>query len=444
MSDQAENLSPEEEDGVSDEGSAASEAAPLTADVEAPAKPAPDAAAQVRPVPRISIDCFCDSPDTGTTVQRAADDRRLARTHTTIYMGGVDAAIDHYETRATPNLIVVETLDPKVDILDGLERLAERCDATTKVIVIGANNDIALYRRLMKAGVSDYLITPLTPMQFMDSVSSLYVDPNAAPIGKIIVFAGTKGGAGSSSMAHNVGWLISEEIEDDVTIVDFDVAFGTAGLDFNQEPAQGVSDALASPERLDDVLLDRLLAKCTDHLNVLAAPAALDRDMELEPGAYESVLDVVRQSCPVVIVDLPHVWSAWAKQILVAADEVVLVTSPDLAGLRNTKNLADLLVLARPNDAPPHIVLNQCGLPKRPEILAKDFSEAIGRDISAAVPFDAMLFGTAANNGQMIGELKSDAKPTEELRELAQALTGRKVPVKQKQSVLTKFVKRKA
>ena len=187
MSDQAENLSPEEEDGVSDEGSAASEAAPLTADAATLKGPSPDAAAQVRPVPRISIDCFCDNPDTGTTVQRAADDRRLARTHTTIYMGGIDAAIDHYETRATPNLIVVETLDPKVDILDGLEKLAERCDASTKVIVIGVNNDIALYRELMKAGVSDYLITPLTPMQFMDSVSSLYVDPNAAPIGKIIV-----------------------------------------------------------------------------------------------------------------------------------------------------------------------------------------------------------------------------------------------------------------
>lgn len=443
MAEHAKDLTPGDEDAFADAGSVADQAAKLTADIPAPVEPQPEAT-QVRPVPRISIDCFCDNPDTGTTLQRAADDRRLSRTHTTIYMGGIDAAIDHYDSRATPNLIVVETRDPKVDILDGLERLAERCDAQTKVIVIGGSNDIVLYRELMRAGVSDYLIAPLSPLQFIDSISSLYVDPNAAPIGKVIVFVGAKGGAGASTVAHNVGWLIAEEVEDDVTIVDFDVAFGTAGLDFNQEPPQGVSDALASPERLDDVLLDRLLAKCTDRLSVLAAPAALDRDMDLDPSAYEAVLDVVRQSCPVVIVDLPHVWSSWAKQVLVAADEVVLVTSPDLAGLRNTKNLADLLVLARPNDAPPRIVLNQCGLPKRPEILAKDFADAVGRDVIANVPFDAMLFGTAANNGQMVGELKSDAKPTEELRNLAQTLTGRKAAVKQKSSVLSKLVGRKA
>ncbi len=455
MAEHAEDLPHESEDGFASLGSveeeAPSENAPVLDDeaayepaegpvpVEAPADTT-SMMSQPRPVPRISIDCFCQNPDTGATVQRAAEDRRLSRTHTTVYMGGVDAAIDHYDSRATPNLIVVETRNQNGNILSNLAKLAERCDANTKVIVIGAVNDIALYRDLMREGVSDYLIAPMSPLQFIESVSSLYVDPEAAPIGKVIVFAGTKGGSGSSTIAHNVGWLIAEEIQDDVTIVDFDIAFGTAGLDFNQEPAQGVADALVAPERLDDVLLERLLVKCTDHLNVLTAPAMLDKDTELDPSAFEAVLDVVRQSCPVVIVDLPHVWSAWAKQVLVAADEVVLVTTPDLAGLRNTKNLADLLVLARPNDTPPSIVLNQCGLPKRPEIPAKDFAEAIGRSVSAAVPFDATLFGTASNNGQMVCELKADAKPTEEMRDLAQSLTGRKVQPKQKTGVLAKLM----
>ena len=448
MGEHAEDLPVDNTDGFESEdfsdGTASLTGPEFTSDAApvAPVAPADTQSmmSQPRPVPRISIDCFCDGPDTGATVQRAAEDRRLSRTHTTVYMGGVTAAIDHYDSRATPNLIVVETRGDTSNLLVHLAKLAERCDANTKVIVIGAVNDITLYRDLMREGVSDYLIAPMSPLQFIESVSSLYVDPDAAPIGKVIVFAGTKGGAGSSTVAHNVGWLIAEEIQDDVTIVDFDIAFGTAGLDFNQEPAQGVADALVAPERLDDVLLERLLVKCTDHLNVLTAPAMLDKDTDLDPSAFEAVLDVVRQSCPVVIVDLPHVWSAWAKQVLVAADEVVLVTTPDLAGLRNTKNLADLLVLARPNDNPPNIVLNQCGLPKRPEIPAKDFAEAIGRSVAAAVPFDATLFGTASNNGQMLGELKSDAKPTEEMRDLAQLLTGRKAQPKQKSNVFSKLM----
>lgn len=446
MSDFAEDFSGDEfDDAFSTDGedeNAARLADALTAPAEHPV-PQGDPSLNPRPVPRISIDCFCDSPETGASVQRASDDRRLSRAHTTVYMGGIEAAIDHYGTRATPNLILVETSGDGADVLNGLAALAERCEPTTKVIVVGAKNDIHLYRELMRQGVSDYLIAPLSPLQIIDSISSLYVDPDAAPIGRVIVFAGTKGGVGASALAHNVSWLIAEEMNEDVTIVDFDVAFGTAGLDFNQEPAQGVSDALSAPERLDDVMLDRLLVKCTDHLNMLTAPASLERDFDLDPGAYEAVLDVVRQSCPVVVVDLPHVWSAWSKQILIAADEVVLVTTPDLAGLRNTKNLADLLVLARPNDAPPRIVLNQCGMPKRPEVVAKDFADAVGRDVVANVPFDATLFGTAANNGQMLGELKSDAKPTEELRQLAQLLSGRQGQVKKSPGILGKMMGRK-
>ncbi len=448
MADFAENLSPDDdgfdiaEDFGSSEDQSKSLTAALTTEGLSPIEPS-DAQLNPRPVPRISIDCFCDSPETGASVQRAAEDRRLARTHTTVYMGGIAAAIDHYATRATPNLILVETKDDGQDILDGLSQLADQCDATTKVIVLGAKNDILLYRELIQQGVSDYMITPLTPLQIIDSISGLYADRDASPIGRVVVFVGAKGGVGASALAHNVGWLIAEEANDDVTIVDFDVAFGTAGLDFNQEPTQGVSDALASPERLDDVLLDRLLVRCTDHLNVLTAPAALDKDTDIDPGSYEAVLDVVRQSSPVVIVDLPHVWSAWSKQVMVAADEVVIVSTPDLAGLRNTKNLADLLVLARPNDAPPRVVLNQCGIPKRPEVPAKDFAEAVGREVVAAVPFDAMLFGTAANNGQMLGELKSATKPTDELRKLSQLLTGRQAQGKKPQGLFAKLMGRK-
>ena len=97
-------------------------------------------------------------------------------------------------------------------------------------------------------------------------------------------------------------------------------------------------------------------------------------------------------------------------------DDVVVVAEPDLASLRNAKNIVDLIRAARPNDAPPRVVLNKVGVPGRPEIPVKDFGEALGLEPSAVHPFDAKLFGQAANNGQMIAELAPKSKTAEGLR----------------------------
>ena len=208
------------------------------------------------------------------------------------------------------------------------------------------------------------------------------------------------GGAGSSTLAHTVGWCVAEELHINTTIVDLDLPFGTTGLDFNDEPGQGIVDALSSPERLDDVLLDRLLIKRGEHLSIFATPASLDRDYDISAESFESVLEAVRQSTPCVIVDLPHLWAPWIKATLLAADDIVIVATPDLASLRNTKNIVELIRQARPNDAPPKLVLNQVGVAKRPEIPAKDFAETIGLEPSLILPYDPAVFGQAANNGR--------------------------------------------
>ena len=383
------------------------------------------AAPHERPVPRISIHAFCEFPDTGAALQRAAGDRRLSKAHLTVQLGGINAAVDHYHGQVTPNLLVVETRLHGQAALDELDRLAEVCDPSTKVIVVGRTNDVELYRELMRRGASEYLVAPLSPLQLIEVISGLYLDPGAHPIGRVIAFVGARGGVGSSTIAHNVGWCIAEELHINTTIVDFDLPFGTTGLDFNDEAGQGVAEALSAPERLDDVLLDRLLIKRGEHLSLFTAPAALDRDYDAVPEAYEAVIDAVRQAMPCVIVDMPHVWTPWVRACLIAADEIVMVATPDLASLRNAKNMIELIRQARPNDAAPRLVINQAGMPKRPEIPAKDFAETMGIEPAAVLAFDPALFGQAANNGQMLLELQPKSPSSEAVRRLARALTGR-------------------
>jgi pilus assembly protein CpaE len=383
------------------------------------------AAPHERPVPRISIHAFCEFPDTGAALQRAGGDRRLSKAHLQVQLGGVNAAVEHYHGQITPNLLIVETKLSGQQALAELDRLAEVCDPATKVIVVGRSNDVELYRELMRRGASEYLIAPVEPLQLIEVISGLYLDPGATPIGRVVAVVGARGGAGSSTVAHNLGWCIAEELHINTTIVDLDLPFGTVGLDFNDEASQGVADALSAPERLDDVLLDRLLLKRGDHLSLFTAPAALEREYDATPEAYEAVVDAVRQTTPCVVLDMPHGWQPWIKAALLAADDIVIVATPDLTSLRNAKNLIELVKSARPNDVPPRLVLNQVGTPKRPEIPAKDFAETMGLDPAAIISFDPALFGQAANNGQMVIELAPKSPVCEAFRRLCRNLTGR-------------------
>ena len=197
-------------------------------------------------------------------------------------------------------------------------------------------------------------------------------------------------------------------------IADLDLAFGTTSLDFNQDPIQGIAEALSSPERLDEVLLDRLLTKCTDRLSIFAAPVILDRDYDLSADACDMVIDVVRQNVPFVFVDLPHLWTSWSKRILMGADEVVITATPDLANLRNAKNIIDLLKQARTNDGPPRLVINMAGLPKRQEIPVKEFCQHLELQPAAIIDFDPETFSNASANGRMIEEVNKKAKSAQQ------------------------------
>jgi pilus assembly protein CpaE len=402
----------------------------------------------IAPAPRVSIQAFCETVETAAAVQAAGEDRRLGKAHLKIQMGGIAAAVEAYSNAPTPNVIVIESESRGDDLLLGLDQLAEVCDADTRVVVVGRHNDVLLYRELTKRGVSDYLISPVGTLDVIRSICGLYSSPDAKPVGRVVAVIGAKGGVGSSTVAHNIAWAIARDLQLDTVIADLDLGFGTAGLDYNQDPPQGIADAVFSPDRVDTNFIDRLLSKCTDHLSLLAAPATLDRVYDFSTEAFDSILDSLRATMPCIVLDLPHQWTGWSKRALINADDILVVAAPDLANLRNAKNLLDLLKAARPNDRSPSYCLNQVGVPKRPEIKPSDFAKALDGEPLAVIPFDPQMFGTAANNGQMIAELSASHRTAEMFRQLAQALTGRSDAKRPKSSLLSplfdKLMKRSA
>lgn len=408
-----------------------------------PQAPAAETATPVvASVPRINISVFCSTQATKAAMQQAVVDRRMARAHVDVREGSIMAAAQAFSQATTPDVLVLETEGHRDQVLSELSQLAQVCDPSTKVILIGHVNDVILYRELIRQGLSEYLVAPVHQLQVIDAISSLFNEPGADPIGRIVAFIGAKGGVGSSTIAHNVAALASGEYQVDTIVTDLDLAFGTAGLNFNQDPAHGIAEAIASSDRIDQTMLERLLTKCSDRLNLLSAPAQVEKSLGIEDDTLEPIIDAIRSSAPLVILDIPNLWTVWSKQLLMGADDVIITSTPDLASLRNTKNIFDFLTAARPNDKAPLVILNQVGVQKRPEIPVAEFSKAIGVEPTVVIPFDAHVFGTAATNGQMLGEVGPKSKAAEQVAMLGQLLIGKnpEAPTGKSGSALAKLL----
>lgn len=379
----------------------------------------------LRPIPRISIQAFCETESVANPIERAGEDRRMAKAHLKVHMGGVVTALEFYQTAPTPNLIILESRREPRELIEALRQLAEYCDPSTKVVVIGHYNDVWLYRELIRSGISEYVVAPISMADIVGVISSIFIDPEAEPIGRSIAFIGAKGGVGSSTIAHNLAWSMSTLFGSEVVVADLDLPFGTANINFDQDPAQGIAEAVFAPERIDEVYLDRLLAQCAQHLSLLAAPSTLDRVYDFDADAFAHLIDTAQRSAPLLVLDVPHAWNGWTKSTLTRADEIVITATPELANLRNTKNLVDMLKKLRPNDGPPKLIINQAGIPKRPEITAVDFAEPLGIQPMAVIPFDPQLFGNSSNNGRMLGEMDAKHPIVQMVNEMAHVLTGR-------------------
>ena len=397
-------------------------------DVPSVEEPAAEVATGARLLPRITIQAFCEHSQTAELVESAVHDRRMSKVALTTHNGGLEGAIESYKSNPTPNLIIVETSLPTNEIPTALDRLAEVCDASTRLIVLGHVNDVLLYRELIRSGVSEYLVLPTSAQSIVNAISDLFAAEGAAPIGRTIGFIAAKGGAGASTIAHNVAWAISQHLRQDVLILDMDLPFGTAGLNFNQDPPHGIADALSASGKVDPTMLDRLMSKAANHINLLTAPAMLDKTFDYGERDFEQVLELAQKTTPVVILDIPHAWTAWVRHTLATIDEIVIVAEPDLANLRNAKNLSDTIKALRPNESEPLLVINQIGVPRRPEIAPKEFATSVECKLLSQVQFDPQTFGTAANNGQMLAEVAANNRINDVFRAIGMHVTGRSIP----------------
>lgn len=375
-------------------------------------------------LPHVTIAVYSVTEEFGQAARTALADRRMSRVTGTVSAGGLIGARRAYEAAPSPELLIIETIDAPDVVVSQLAELAEVCSSATEVVLVGHVNDVSFYRRLMSEGVKEYAVAPLTPLDLVEVAAKTFFN-RATKLGRSLAFLGASGGVGSSTIATNVASTLGRCLKTRVILADLDVRFGNAALTFNTDTAQGLLQAMDAGERLDDVLLERLLTKHNDHLSLLTSPAALNPAVRVTEESVQRVLDIALAAAPFIVLDLPHAWSGWARQALMCADDVVITAAPTLTSLRNTKHLVEALRQARPNDPPPKVVLNQVGMRHRVEIPEKKFTELLNLPLAATVGFDINLVNLAATDGGAASERWPKSKTARSIEAIATSVSGR-------------------
>jgi len=357
--------------------------------------------------------------------------------------GGLEAAIQALDAGMTPSILIVDvssSADPEAD----LQRLAELCDTDVRVLALGSENDIGLYRDLMALGVSDYLVKPVTAEVIQAALAHMMApseeDGGEARESRVTAILGARGGAGTSTVATAMAWLMAHQFDRKTVLFDLDLNFGTSALMLDLEPGKGLSEALANPNRVDELFVARGLVRESENLMLLSAEESIGSGCNIDIDAVTRLTNMLCATFDEVVMDVPrHALLADAR-ILANVDRIVVVSDPSLAGLRDTRQI---LKAAREHAPEARIVtvLAQAGRLKDAEVSKADFEAAIDTVIDFTIPYDPKSVALATALASSVPEAAPKGLAAKSLIDMTRDIGEFVEPEAESQSLL-RFLKK--
>ena len=364
----------------------------------------------------------------------------------TAQQGGPDMFAQMLESASPPKIAIID-IDAQSDPVNAAARLVNLCGSDCKLIAVGSENDVGLYRQMLGAGLIDYLVKPLTPEILNQALAAALRGHPAGKAenleAKLIVVLGTRGGVGASTIAVNTGWLMAHELKFNCALLDLDLQFGTTSLSLDLEPGRGLRDIVNSPHRVDGLMIASSIVSESDQFSVLGAEEAVDEFVQMDSSAITALLKEMMGNFDFIIVDLPRHLLAAQKRLLTSAHEIVLVTELSLAGIRDTlriktalNNLSCTAVLT--------VVASRMGPTRTGHVDAASFEKGAQIKIDLVVPEDQKSVTIAANSGKALGAVAKGASVTKALLTLAEKLSGgsKKTGPNKKQNFLENLFKK--
>jgi pilus assembly protein CpaE len=295
------------------------------------------------------------------------------------------------------------------------------------VIAIGSVNDVGVYRDLIAAGATDYLVRPVTP-EILESaligaerLSTAMQDDGKRL--KTIAVVGARDGVGATTFAVNVAWIMAHELDKTVALIDLDLQFGTVALALDLEPSHGLREALEKPDRIDGLFIASAMSHESERLFVLSAEEPIEDHINVSPVALELLLDTLPDDFDCVVIDLPPRLVASQQQLLARVDTVALISDLSIPGMRDTARLAHVIRAAAPETAL-MVIVNKVGTAKSGELPKAEFTRGAELPISYFLPNDPKTAAEASNAGRPFPVVGKRTPVVKTLRSATLALIG--------------------
>lgn len=365
---------------------------------------------------------FLTERESETVFEHFCERQMIGSAH--VQRGNIEQAIRFVEKQPrSPRLLVVDISG--IDMpLPAIDRLADACEPGVKVVVIGDQQDVALFRQLLRIGVADYLVKPLS-VELVAQTVGAELDPAAVRhdgrTGKIVTFTGTRGGVGTTSLATSFAWLLGNTMSRRVAFVDLD-PYGGGGPMLLDIDVGGLGEALTNVAQLDNLLLDRTMVRHGPRLMCLSAEEELDQASTIERDAFDQVLSALEKQFHYVVIDLPRRPGPFYRFVLERSAVQVLVADRTLPSVHNAIRLLPLTGHAGRRTL---LVLNDHRPAKTSALKRADIERTIGRAFDLIVPYDR----TVPDRGDNLGEpLAKGRNPfAVALRTLAGNLSGQRL-----------------
>lgn len=345
-----------------------------------------------------------------------------------INKGGLRNAVQTLSVSASPQILFVD-LSESGDPLNDINALAEVCEPGTVVIAAGQVNDVRLFRDLVASGIQDYLLKPFSPDQLRDAFANAQAVFNAPRHTEaaderphmMTAVIGARGGAGASTVATSIAWMMGDRSGRSTALLDLDVHFGTGALALDLEPGRGLTDAIENPSRIDGLFIERAMVKANDKLAILSAEAPINQPMLTDGAAFYQLQEEMRTAFETTVIDLPRGMLVQHPHLMQDVQVTVLVTELTLASARDMIRILSWLKSNAPQSQVV-VVANRVPVSGPGEITRKDFEASIERKVDYIIPADAKVVTQAAKLGKTVAEAGKGTKVATAFGELVDRL----------------------
>ncbi len=370
---------------------------------------------------------FLNDEATASVVREWAERNAMPRQN--VQLGGSDAFMAMLDSKPPPKFAVVD-LDDKPQPTQTAARLVSLCGPIAKIVAIGSANDVGVYRSMVAAGLTDYMVKPVTPEALSQAMAAAVRgggDALKASEPKVAVVIGVRGGVGASTLAVNLGWIAAHDLKHKSAILDLDLHFGTCALALDLEPGRGLRDIVSSPQRVDHLMVSSAMASESENLSLLGAEESVSEIAPMDATAVLSLIKELRLNYRAVVVDMPRHLLAAHKRALTAANEIILVTELSLSGIRDTLRIKQAIKDSG-TQAKVTIAAAKIGQQHPAAVDEASFVKSAHSKVDYNIADDHKNVTAANNAGKSVPSVAPQSQLAKTMREIAVALFGENKP----------------